>query len=116
MLAGRYGRKILQLIIVRPIEARLLEITSAGKSAKNIHRRQRTQRVLARSVTPITEPDLVYRPDANHLRVADLKSVLGLPRVVGLGREGELLDSLVQIAVVPELVSKREDVVRTHLV
>ena len=116
MLARRYRGEVLQLIVVRGARRPLLKITSVGEGAKDVHGCKRARRVLIAVVVPVLKANLVYRLGANHLRVADLDCVLGLAGVVRLGGERELLDSLVQVPVVPELVAKGQNIVVAELI
>ena len=88
----------------------------AGERSQHVDRRRRGHRQLAVAFTKILEVGLVDDFRAEDLGVADLHSVFRGFRVVGLGREVELPDSIVVLSVAEILVARGQRVVLADLV
>src|SRR5205814_10728522 len=79
-----------------------------GQRLMNINRRTQPERKLVIDIPLKLKPRLIDHSEAQNLRVADLNGVLSLIQVVSDGRQRECPQPRVLLAIVSELVSRRE--------
>ncbi len=116
MFAQIHVRNVLQFVAVLRIVVNAAAAASPRKSSLNRNRWHCILRILIASLSNELKARLVDRARAKHLGVCRLKSVFAAQCVVPRGGQAEGSHAVAAFVVPPVLVTRRQRVVRRHLI
>ena len=99
-------------VVVHGVQSLALGTSTSGERTQHLDGQIQALGDLAVAVVHEFKSQIVDGSRAEHLRVADLKTVLGLARVITLRGQRKLADSTVLGLALPELIAGSQRVVR----